>query len=441
MGSRKLNFFMIAMAIIAGLFAASAMAQLDPISPPENSASALQSLPLQETLTVNRNVAIPLNQSPQRNVHTPRYQFALPSTLGGTVPQSLANPAAQEETRTVDLSGAIARYAESARLSLESARLETLIFLAMTPRTKALRQPGENPTYERVGTDKFLVTANRSFFVTLPSMLRSLEMGKRQVAVRCQMITIEQSQAHRLNAFLQLGSAQVNCTAMPTVIPVATAGAFDDNGDQAFVSTSTTIRENTPVTTGKLTAENLEALSRFLKQSTKSEVKFAPVIHLFPGQVGKVADVTERPFVVGLDVVKSSAGLASTQPVVQAIEDGTTIQVRAIPNGDQIILQTDIAISEVIDVNTYTFTSGTGQEQQSIQIPKQGIRQVNLSTRLGDRQAIMIDPNFVESTTRSTRFGQSKVEKKKTIFVLQVENIRSENPRAAHHVLNGVRKK
>ena len=67
---------------------------------------------------------------------------------------------------------------------------------------------------------------------------------------------------------------------------------------------------------------------------------------------------------------------------------------------------TDIAVSEITDVKTFTYPEMAGGA--TIQIPRQSIRQVNLSSLVDEGQTLLIDPNLTTETVHGKADGQKR---------------------------------
>ena len=171
---------------------------------------------------------------------------------------------------------------------------------------------------------------------------------------------------------------------------------------------------------GTITSENLKKLEAMLNSDPKCKIVSSPTLRLYAGQVGTFNDTSLQPFVVGLSGSKSDTGISTTQPIVQPVENGTTIRLRAIPSDEKIKLFADVAISEVLDVKKLTFASGELKSSQSIQIPKQKIQQLHLSAMLKDGQSILIDPNFYRTSEKKSRLGKKSIRKIKTLLLFRV---------------------
>ena len=350
---------------------------------------------------------------------TTKYNRAIPATMNNFTVPEMANHSDPIVSEEIDLSTTIQRFAELTGKSPEEARLESLLFMGMTPQVSAVSQPNQNPTFRPRGDDRFFVTARKSFFDSLPSMKLSLELGKKQVFIKCQMISIDPKQAKRLNAFITPGTAEVYSAKIPQITPVATRKtelSDDQSSPHTFVSSSTITRKSTPVITGLISKSNVEKLREYLA-STKTETIFAPNMQTFPGQLATINNTSSVPFVVGLEAVNDDFDRVLTQPVVQAIEVGITVRLRAIPHEDKIQLLSDIALSEVAEVQTYTFSGAGEKNQQRIQVPEQNLRQVHLSTLIGQDSAVLIDPNFVSDKVVN-RKGPVK---RKSVFILEAK--------------------
>ena len=181
-----------------------------------------------------------------------------------------------------------------------------------------------------------------------------------------------------------------------------------------------------PVTTARLSEGNLNLLTEYLRKSPSAEILSRPMLSAMPGQAANVSIMEYRPFVVALKSVTGQDGEIAHEPIVQAIENGTTVRVMANPKGERIHLMTDIAVSEITDVKTFTYPEMAGGA--TIQIPRQSIRQVNLSSLVDEGQTLLIDPNLTTETVRGKADGQ----KRKLLVTLRAQIVDiDDEPRVA----------
>ena len=388
--------------------------------------ASLSTVLLMASVTVGQQTDTPA-QPPSAEIESSplsAYQSATPYHLGKVVPathlESIKPP--KTVTKVIDLKQSIQTYATTNNLPMMDARLEAITFLGLSPRKANRRLPTDGPTFELSAVDVFRVTAPEAFFKVLPFMIKSFEDNKAQIMVNVRILEIDAQLANRVNQYLKPGTEQVVCSKLPNVTPIATdrlSFAAD-----SFVSTSTTVRENLPVTMGQLTHENTKRLMELVQTEPNCAIAMAPSILVYPGQVGTVSDVSYRPFVVGLTNRKSETGKTAVQPVVQPIEDGTSVRVRGIPLNDKIRLFADAAISEILDVKQFTFTSGQSQLKQSVQIPKQKIRQVHFSVDIEPGHTVLVNPNFVSE--KESKGGNSPAIKTKTLLLFRASVVKKQ---------------
>lgn len=353
-------------------------------------------------------------------------QSQIPVTLGAfhdpylntaQVVSSLAvNSQTNLVTKTIDLRDTIEKFSQVSGISMTQARLATLMELGLAPSAIG-GQPREHTSYERVDVDVLRVTAPTSFFTDLPSRQEYLELGRKHVVVWVETFSISPDESAQIHKLIESGSSRVHTGRMLPVAPVATSDA-NRIDSESYVITSTVTRENIPVTTGHLTKQNVSRLSMYIKQSPTASLLSNPMLSALPGQTASVNDFSYQPFVVGLKSVESDNGTLANQPIVQAIENGTTVRVKAKPQGDQIKLMTDIAISKVTGVELYRYP---GQDDTTIQIPKQVVRQVHLAAIIEPGTTLLVDPNFVQEVEHEDKRGQLVRVKRKFLVTMRAE--------------------
>jgi hypothetical protein len=128
--------------------------------------------------------------------------------------------------------------------------------------------------------------------------------------------------------------------------------------------------------------------------------------------------------VVALAPVHGENGVTANQPVVQAIEEGTSIRVKASPSGDQIRLLSDIAISKIVGVETFSYPGTKGPQ---IQIPEQNIRQIHLSSLLAPRTALLVDAGVAQADPQKSGSGNEHLAQRRLFILLQVNIVDMES--------------
>ena len=81
-------------------------------------------------------------------------------------------------------------------------------------------------------------------------------------------------------------------------------------------------------------------------------------------------------------------------------------------------LMTDIAISKVTGVELYRYP---GQDETTIQIPKQVVRQVQLSSVIEPGSTLLVDPNFVQEVEEKDERGRVSKVQRKFLVTLRAE--------------------
>ena len=127
----------------------------------------------------------------------------------------------------------------------------------------------------------------------------------------------------------------------------------------------------------------------------------APKVTVFSDQVAKLGDTTQRPFVEAVTSIAQENATAN-QPLIRVLEEGTMVKMRAIADeSDQsrqrIQLRLDLAMSEILDVEVFSYDAAGGET--SVQIPKLQVHQVHLCSDVQSGESLLIDP-FVTRTVQ-----------------------------------------
>ena len=99
------------------------------------------------------------------------------------------------------------------------------------------------------------------------------------------------------------------------------------------------------------------------KGSTRATVTEAPTVVMFNGQSASVTDNQLRPFVTSVQPVVGDFAVAH-QPIITILPDGTNLNVTATVSSDRRSVNMSLVpfFSEVIEVQTFTFTGTTSTE-------------------------------------------------------------------------------
>ena len=135
---------------------------------------------------------------------------------------------------------------------------------------------------------------------------------------------------------------------------------------------------------------NLHQATQFIEnaqQDERSLISFLPKVTIFNGQKITIEDSVHRPFVVGLQKMKSG----KMEPMISILSDGKQISVRPVLSADlkTIQLTGEFEMSNIVDVNTAT--TNLGGKDYSIQIPQVQKHRVHISKEMTDQQSLLIN--------------------------------------------------
>ncbi|MEM9941776.1 MAG: hypothetical protein AAF939_09310 [Planctomycetota bacterium] len=128
---------------------------------------------------------------------------------------------------------------------------------------------------------------------------------------------------------------------------------------------------------------------------------FSPRILVYPEQVGAISDAAKRSFVIGIERIEGEFVFAH-KPVVQRIEEGTLVRLKARSENDKIRLDGDIAVSQVGSVGVFDYPQNTKGKrllkQQpgnlTVQVPEQTLKKIHFSMDVESGEAILLDPVY-----------------------------------------------
>lgn len=328
------------------------------------------------------------------------------------------------QTVDVDFGPAIRGYALTRKCTLDEAFSETVKFLNLRHDKAPEDQKGSaaRAIYSIVGKDVYRITARPEFFEALPYMLKSVEHGKRLVQVEFRFLKIPAEKVGLLQSYLVDGRFQTFNNKIPKSSPYATNGTYanaatqqsvneDPKPESTFVAATETVTKSLPTFIGRLDSNGLKRIIEMIQSDAETHLVLAPKVVVFPGQTATVSDVAHRPFVVGINRIQGEFAEAE-QPIVQSVEDGSLVRVRALSENGKIRLDGDMAISEIVAVDTFSYPKGPvrldkpSPEETVIQVPQQRVKQVHWSTLVAPGETLLIDPVFDSSI--QIKKGKSK---------------------------------
>ena len=322
-------------------------------------------------------------------------------------------------TRDVDLRETLQKYAQFKKCSLDQAFADTVAYLKMRPLQQGNlhKMVGTQAYYSIVEKDIYRVTAPNRFFKRLNENLLCLQNGKRYVLLEVSFVLIAPNQIENLQKYLIPGSYTAFNNKFPKVVPYATQATLKDSAkwrsqnpqsNGTFVVASETKTKIYPTFLGRLNDQNLAKLLKTIKDDANSEITLAPRMKIVPGQTATVTDAATRPFVVGMNRVEGKNSVAH-QPVLQSIEDGIMLKLRVTGEQNEIRLDGDLAVCEITSVETFKLPNQKNKQENevTVQVPEQKLKQVHLSTLVKQGETLLIDPVF-EKVTSTNPAGKQK---------------------------------
>ena len=339
----------------------------------------------------------------------------------------------ENEVRTLDFNDAIQAHARDRELPVEQIRDEALRYLLPA------RQAGERSrvTTEEVRPGVFRIQAPKSYHDAVAAQIAWLLHGKKQIVIESKIIQISSAQREQLHAdFADAWVTSVNgqlppvdrspAPATPSMAvsrrlettpgPLAAANRrLDESTDVVFATTQTVCA--TPCRIARLTAAQVDKFIQEQRGDNSSNVMAAPKITVFPEQDVVIEATSQRPFVVSVKPTTEN-GKTTVEPVIQVLEEGFALHVRATPADGRIELASRITFSEIDDVADFTFKLSGVAEPATIQIPHQQIRQIDLAQQIEDGASLLVDPYFFQETTLKKRFRADVTDRRYTLVLI-----------------------
>jgi hypothetical protein len=316
-------------------------------------------------------------------------------------------------TKDIDLKNTLRKYAAFKKCSLNEAFAETVSFLKMVPLhdKSGSEMVGAQAIYSIVKQDIYRISAQQKFFDALPTNLLCLENGKRYLQIEIHFLGIPTENPETFRSLMVPGSFTSFNNKIPQATPYATTASYKNESASGklsspggtFVVATETKTKVYPTFMGRLDDTGVKKLLAALDADKNIKMTMAPSLVVLPGQTASVADASSRPFVVGMNRVEGDFAIAH-QPIIQPIEEGTMLMLRANGENGKIRLDADLALSEIESVETFGYSDFkrngplAGSEKTAtpvtIQIPEQKLKQVHFSTLVEEGHTVFIDPVF-----------------------------------------------
>ena len=213
-----------------------------------------------------------------------------------------------------------------------------------------------------------------------------------QIRVTVQVLSVDDQTRADIYEDLGVESVKTRGTKIPP--------APDKQAENTSVSRIDSVRmigTTSHVSTSVLDQDRLASVLTKVRQSPQSQVLRTPSIVLLDGLSAGYSDISQRPFVV--DVERIEGGLS---PVVQVLEEGTRIQVKASlaqwdgSSAPRIQLHSEISWHKIVGFET-EHVFGIEKSATPIQVPTYAVKTAIAAEELAESQVLMVDPYVSES--------------------------------------------
>ena len=338
-------------------------------------------------------------------------------------------------SRRVDLTQTLKKYAALKGCSLNEAFSKTTAFLRMFPHDQlSTKTFGASAYYQIVDKDVYLITAPQKFFDRLPAQLACVENGIRYIELKIRFISIPVADKIDMQKFFLPGTHVTFNNKLPQATPFATQASYR-NADESktaggqdggtMVMASETITKTYPTFMARMDQKGVDAFVKFIKDSPDLALTQSPTVRAIPGDPVFISDSSTRPFVVGVNRLDGDFTLAH-QPIVQPIEEGAMLKIRAIGQDGKIRIDGDLALSTIERVSTFAYKDVRGDQSETVtvQVPEHRLKQVHLTTLVEEGKTIFIEafgPNKVKFTLPKKALARNaKVEERDVRTLIMV---------------------
>ncbi len=152
------------------------------------------------------------------------------------------------------------------------------------------------------------------------------------------------------------------------------------NGIQ-LVSATRVVEERQSVFVQRMGDKRVFDLIEAAQKNQQTNILRAPKVTLFDGQKASIKDQMQRPFVVALQ-----RNGAEFEPQIEAIPEGTSIDVRATTKPGAVRMDLAIQLSEIANVKTRP----AGPANTAIQVPRVAASRVALSALVKDGDTLVV---------------------------------------------------
>ncbi len=346
------------------------------------------------------------NSPPENPAPKPLFSLAFEQSESGDAIHSSSDERADitRIARDYDLHAVLASIAGEQRTLVDARtnldlsllwELQQRPSLAAKPRPESKMTPGEKldvaqssaadevepaPQY-KIDGEQLHVTATRQRHAEFARVLCAWEQGGlTQVSVECRFITPMLA----TNSKIDIPWRDV----APLTSDEETQ-LVDSSAEQATFRASARVEQFVPVVYAVVDSAKAQALIDEAQMSTSTNILQAPKITTFNGESATIADLSQRPFVVGIR--EQSPGVLS--PKISIVSEGTRLQLRSIVKRDRKLIRLDsrITLCGIGDVEKARVkTSVAAAEPVEVQVPQINRCMIDISSEIPDGHSLLI---------------------------------------------------
>lgn len=247
------------------------------------------------------------------------------------------------------------------------------------------------------------------------SMLKAIaRSGTPQIVIECRTIEANLDVAEDFDWILPNGlefPGNVNSTRAYIEAPKTEFPEFPEFGSSdAGIQVITTDRNMSlrPSIRMKISDFQKRLLLRRCGRSPNSNILTAPRVTMFNGQNAAITDITQRPFVVGLEK-KKEGGKVGLQPVIRIIDEGWKMHVSPVATEDGgVELKCVITESSLLDVEVVDLPVPEdlpNSDRVTLQVPTVRERSIKSVVQLAKNESLLVaspEPHAVDQQVKES---------------------------------------
>ena len=159
-----------------------------------------------------------------------------------------------------------------------------------------------------------------------------------------------------------------------------------------------------PVSKVTLGKDELKALLKRVAQHEYS----TPTVAMFDGQRATIRDSVQRPFVTSVIPVQGDGGQMAHQPQISTLSEGTEFRVSAASASvSEIQIDAEVMLSQITDVQTFSFSGSTAGSEVSIQLPGLSVNRLRFAETIDKGKTVVVRMPHPEDKKREMLFVMS----------------------------------